>query len=137
MYNEYEQTLHQARLHRQREWSRYRDAAAAERRGLKRKYRQQRHLLAVLPVSVPDRKRLFQQLELRQAIETRALKQKHGTERWGIQKTLRPGTWRHFVASRAAQRDPARSDLCGRASGIAVFPAKKGSCEIQGDEAEL
>jgi hypothetical protein len=40
----------------------------------------------------------------RQTIETRALKQKHATERRGIQQTLHPGTWRHFVATRAAQR---------------------------------
>jgi hypothetical protein len=105
LWKEYEQALHEARLRRQHEWSRYRDRAAAERRRLKSKYRQQRHLLAALPVSGPDRKRLFQQLELRRTIETRALQQKHATERWGIQKTLHPGTWRHFVASRAAQRD--------------------------------
>jgi hypothetical protein len=68
--------------------------AAAERRRLKRKYRQQRHLLTALPISSPDRKRLLQQLEFRQTIETRALKQKRATERWAIQKTPHPGTWR-------------------------------------------
>ncbi|UCH30193.1 MAG: relaxase/mobilization nuclease domain-containing protein, partial [Myxococcales bacterium] len=105
LWKEYEQTLQEARARRERDWARYRDTAAAERRRLKSKYRQQRHLLAALPVSGPDRKRLFRQLELRQTIEIRALKQKHATQRWGIQKTPRPGTWRHFVASRAAQRD--------------------------------
>ncbi|MBW2191328.1 MAG: relaxase/mobilization nuclease domain-containing protein, partial [Deltaproteobacteria bacterium] len=105
LWKEYEQTLHEARVRRQHEWSRYRDTAVAERRRLKRKYRQQRHLLTALPISGPDRTRLFQQLELRQTIETRALKQKHATERRGIQQTPHPGTWRHFVASRAAQRD--------------------------------
>ena len=49
--------------------------------------------------------RLARQLELRQTIETRALKQKHATQRWGIQKTPHPGTWHHFVATRAAERD--------------------------------
>ena len=106
LWKEYEQTLHEARIRRQREWSRYRDTAAVERQRLKSKHRRQRHLLVALPVSGPDRKRLFQQLELRQTIETRALKQKHAIQRWGIQKTPHPGTWHHFVASRAAQREP-------------------------------
>ena len=105
LWKEYEQTLQEARARRERDWARYRDAAAIERRRLKSKYRQQRHLLAALPVSGQDRKRLFRQLELRQTIETRALKQKHATQRWGIQKTPFPGTWRHFLASRAAERD--------------------------------
>ncbi|MBT8466114.1 MAG: relaxase/mobilization nuclease domain-containing protein [Deltaproteobacteria bacterium] len=105
LWKEYEQTLQEARARRERDWARYRGTAAGERRRLKSKYRQQRHLLAALPVSGPDRKRLFRQLELRQTIETRALKQKHATQRWGIQKTPHPGTWRHFVASRAAERD--------------------------------
>ena len=105
LWKEYEQTLQEARARRDCDWARYRDTAAAERRRLKSKYRQQRHVLAALPVSGPDRKRLFQQLELRQTIETRALKQKHAIQRWGIQKTPHPGTWRHFVATRAAERD--------------------------------
>lgn len=105
LWKEYEQTLQVARARRQRDWARYRDTAATERRRLKSKCRQQRHLLAALPVSGPDRKRLFQQLELRQAIETRALKQKHAIQRWGIQKTPHPGAWRHFVAQRAMERD--------------------------------
>jgi hypothetical protein len=49
--------------------------------------------------------RLFRQLKLRQTIETRALKQKHATQRWGIQKTPHPGTWHHFMATRVAERD--------------------------------
>ena len=105
LWKEYEQTLQEARARRERDWARYRDTAAAERRRLKSKYSQQRHLLAALPVSGPDRRRLFRQLELRQTIETRALKQKHATQRWGIQKTPHPGTWHHFVATRAAERD--------------------------------
>ncbi len=105
LWKEYERTLQQARARRERDWARYRDTAAGERRRLKSKYRQQRHLLAALPVSGPDRKRLFRQLELRQTIETRALKQKHATQRWGIKKTPHPGTWHHFVATRAAERD--------------------------------
>jgi hypothetical protein len=105
LWKEYEQSLHEARTRREHDWTRYRDTAAIERRRLKNKYRQQRHLLAALPVSGRDRKRLFRQLELRQTIETRALKQKHAIQRWGIQKTPHPGTWRHFVAQRAIERD--------------------------------
>ena len=105
LWKEYEQTLQEARARRERDWARYRDTAAIDRRRLKSKYRQQRHLLAALPVSGPDRRRLFQQLELRQTIETRALKQKHAIQRSGIQKTPHPGTWRHFVAQRAMERD--------------------------------
>jgi hypothetical protein len=114
LWKEYEQTLHEARVRRERDWSHYRDTAGADRRRLKSKYRQQSHLLAALPVSGPDRKRLFQQLELRQTIETRALKQKHATQRWGIEKTPHPGTWRHFVATRAAQRDERAIRLLNR-----------------------
>ncbi len=105
LWREYEQTLQEARARRERDWARYRDTAAAERRRLKSKYRQQRHLLAALPVSGRDRRSLFRQLELRQTIETRALKQKHAIQRWGIQKTPHPGTWRDFVATRATERD--------------------------------
>jgi hypothetical protein len=61
--------------------------------------------LAALPVSGPGRKHLRRQLAFRQAIEIRTLKQKHATQRWGIQKTPHPGTWHHFIASRAAERD--------------------------------
>ena len=105
LWKECEQALQEARARRERDWARYRDTAAAARRRLKSKYRRQRHLLAALPVSGPDRKSLFRQLQLRQTIETRALKQKHATQRWGIRKIPHPGTWRHFIASRAAQRD--------------------------------
>ncbi len=105
LWKEYERALHEARARRERDWTRYRDTAAVERRRLKSKYRQQRHILAALPVSGRDRKRLFRQLAFRQAIETRALKQKHATQRWGIQKAPHPGTWNHFVATRATERD--------------------------------
>jgi hypothetical protein len=65
----------------------------------------QRALLAALPVNHRDRKRLSQQLALRQAIESRALGRKLANQRRAIQKTPHPGTWRDFVASRAADRD--------------------------------
>jgi hypothetical protein len=65
----------------------------------------QRALLAALPVNHRDRKRLSQQLALRQAIESRALRRKLANQRRAIRKTPHPGTWRHFVASRAADRD--------------------------------
>jgi len=105
LWKEYEQTLQEARARRERDWARYRDTAAAERRRLKSKYSQQRHLLAALPISGPDRKRLFRQLKFRHSVETRALKQKHAIRRWGIKKTPHPGTWHHFLATRAAERD--------------------------------
>lgn len=105
LWKEYEQSLDQARRQRRHAWSSYRDTASRERRRLKEKYRNQRGLLAALPVSGRDRKRLSQQLALRRAIESRALKRKLAVQRKAIQKTPHPGTWRHFVASRAAQRD--------------------------------
>ncbi len=86
-------------------WNGYQDAASCERRRLRDKYRRQRDLLAALPVSGRDRKRLLEQLALRQAIESRALKRTLAAQRRAIQKTPHPGTWRHFVASRAADRD--------------------------------
>ena len=79
--------------------------ATAERRRLKGKYRHQRALIAALPISGADKKRLSQQLSLRQAVDSRALKHKLTRQRRAIQKTPHPGTWRHFVASRARDRD--------------------------------
>lgn len=38
-------------------------------------------------------------------MEARALKRKHAVQRKAIQKTWHPGTWRHFVAARTAERD--------------------------------
>ena len=128
LWKEYEQTLQEARARRERNWARYRDTAAAERRRLKSKYSQQRHLLAALPVSGPDRKRLFRQLELRQTIETQALKQKHATQRWGIQKTPHPGTWHHFVATRVAERD---------ARAIRVLKSRQRERDRSSEEREL
>jgi hypothetical protein len=128
LWKEYERTLQEARTRRERDWARYRDTAAVERRRLKSKYRQQRHLLAALPVSGSDRKRLFRQLELRETIETRALKQKHATQRWGIQKTPHPGTWRHFVATRAANRD---------ARAIRLLKSRQRERDGSGEEREL
>ncbi len=114
LWKEYEQSLDQARAQRQREWSNYRDSASRERRRLKEKYRHQRGLLAALPVSDCDRKRLSQQLALRQAIESRALKRKLAVQRRAIEKTPHPGTWRHFIASRAADRDARATRLLQR-----------------------
>jgi len=105
MWKEYEQSLKQARKQRQEVWSSYRASASREREELKRKYRRQRGVIATLPVSRRDRKQLLQQLALRQTIKTRALKRKLALQRKAIQKTWHPGTWRHFVASRSAQRD--------------------------------
>ena len=83
----------------------YRDIAARERRGLKEKYRQQRRILAALPVSRHDRQRLSKQLTLRQAIDARTLRGRLAAHRNAVQKTPHPGSWRHFVASCAASRD--------------------------------
>ncbi|MFA9472894.1 MAG: hypothetical protein ACERNK_20190, partial [Deltaproteobacteria bacterium] len=105
LWNDYTQLLNQARVQRQHAWSGYRDSASRERRRLKEKYRHQRRLLGALPVSNRDRKRLSQQLALRQAIESRTLGRKLASQRKAIQKSPHPGSWRHFVASSAANRD--------------------------------
>jgi hypothetical protein len=105
LWKEYERSLDQARTQRQEAWGRYRDAASRERQQLTQKYRLQRRLIRALPVSARDRGQLLRQLALRQTIETRGLKRKLATQRKAIQKTWHPGTWRHFVAGRAAQRD--------------------------------
>jgi hypothetical protein len=105
LWNDYAQSLDQARTERQQAWSSYRDSASGERRRFKEKYRHQRSLLAALPVSGRDRKRLSQQLALRQAIESRTLRRKLANQRKAIQKSPHPGSWRHFVASRASHGD--------------------------------
>ena len=105
LWRDYVQSLDQARTQRQHAWNGYRDGASRERQRLKEKYRHQRGLLAALPVSGRDRKRLSQQLVARQAIDSRALKRKLANQRKAIQKSTHPGTWRHFVAGRAASRD--------------------------------
>jgi hypothetical protein len=105
LWKDYAQSLDQARMQRQHEWSNYRETASRERRQLKKKYRHQHGLLAALPVSGRDRKRLERQLALRQAIESRALKRKLANQRRAIQKYPHPGTWRRFVARCAAHGD--------------------------------
>jgi hypothetical protein len=105
LWKEYEQSLERARLARQHSWSDYRHIATGERRRFKGRYRRQRALIAALPISAADKKRLSQQLSLRQAIDNRALKHKLTRQREAIHKTKHPGTWRHFVASRAAHGD--------------------------------
>ena len=105
LWKEYEQSLDHARIQRQEAWKNYRCAAPRERRQLKQKHRRQRAVVATLPVSGRDRRQLLQQLAVQQTIESRALKRKLTVQRTAIQKTWHPGTWRHFVASRAAHRD--------------------------------
>jgi hypothetical protein len=73
LWKDYTQLLERGRLEREDAWNRYRGNASRDRRRLKEKYRHQRRLLGALPVSNRDRKRLSQQLALRQAIESRAL----------------------------------------------------------------
>ena len=105
LWKEYEQSLDQARTQRQAAWGRYRDSASRERQQLKQKYDLRRRVINALPVSARDRGQLLRQLALRQTIETRGLKRRLEIQRKAIQKTWHPGTWRHFVASRTAQRD--------------------------------
>jgi hypothetical protein len=105
LWKEYEQSLDQARTRRQESWKSYRESASREREQLERKYHLQRSIIAALPVAGRDRRQLRRQLALRQTIETRALKRKLAVQRKAIQKTWHPGTWRHFVATRAAERD--------------------------------
>jgi len=105
LWKEYTQLLERGRLEREDAWNNYRGNASRDRRRLKEKYRHQRRLLGALPVSNRDRKRLSQQLALRQAIESRTLGRKLAIQRKAIQKSPHPGSWRRFVASRAANRD--------------------------------
>jgi isopentenyldiphosphate isomerase len=105
VFEDVEQGLIQARTQRQDAWDSYRHAAARERQELKQKYRRQRNVINALPVSARDRGQLVRQLALRQTMETRALRRKLAIQRKAIQKTWHPGTWRHFVAGRAAHRD--------------------------------
>ncbi len=105
LWKEYEQSLDQARLEREHSWSGYRHNATNERRRLNGKYRRQRALIAALPISGADKKSLSQQLSIRKAIASRALTQQLTRQRKIIQKTMHPGTWRHFVASRANDGD--------------------------------
>jgi hypothetical protein len=105
LWKEYEHSLAQARMQRGEAWSSYRNSASRERAQLKRKYHLQRSVIAALPVAGRDRKQLLRQLALRQTIETRALKRRLAVQRSAIQKTSHPGTWRHFMATRAAEHD--------------------------------
>jgi hypothetical protein len=105
LWKDYTQSLEQGRLEREHAWNVYREIAARERRGLKEKVRQQRRILASLPVSRNDRQCLSKQLALRQAIDARTLRRRLAAQRKAIQKTPHPGSWRHFVASCAAKRD--------------------------------
>jgi hypothetical protein len=105
LWKEYEHSLEQARTLRREAWCSYRNSASREREQLKRKYHFQQSVIAALPVAGRDRIQLRRQLALRQTIETRALKRKLAIQRSAIQKTWHPGTWHHFVATRAAERD--------------------------------
>jgi len=105
LWKEYEQSLYEARIQRQELWKSYRCAASREREQLRQKYRLQRRVIHALPVSARDRSQLLRQLAFRKTMEARALKRKLAVQRSAIQKTWHPGTWRHFVATRAAERD--------------------------------
>ena len=103
LWSEYTRALARARGQRQDAWRADRKTASRERQRLKDKYRLQRHLLAALPVSSQDRRRLLKQLTQRHAIESRLLRRKLAKQRRLIQQAPHPGTWRHFVASRAGR----------------------------------
>jgi len=105
LWREYDQSLDRARTQRQEAWSSYRNSASREREQLRQKYRLQRGVINALPVSPRDRSQLLRQLAFRKTMEARALKRKLAIKRKAIEKTWHPGTWRHFVASRAAERD--------------------------------
>ncbi|MEM7434508.1 MAG: TraI/MobA(P) family conjugative relaxase [Myxococcota bacterium] len=105
LWKEYERSLERARMQRREAWNSYRHSASRERQELKQKYRFQRSVIAALPVSARDRSQLLRQLASRKTIEARALKRKLTIQRKAIEKTWHPGTWRHFVASRARDRD--------------------------------
>jgi len=66
-------------------------------------------------VSGRDRKSLSRQRALRQLVETRLQGRKLANQRRAVQKTPHPGTWRHFVASRAAHDDAHAIRLSPRA----------------------
>jgi hypothetical protein len=87
LWKDYTQSLEQGRLERERAWNAYRQIATRERRGLKERYRQQRRILAILPVSGHDRQCLSKQLALRQAIEARALRRRLAAQRKAVQKS--------------------------------------------------
>jgi hypothetical protein len=57
LWNDFAQSLNNARLERQHAWSSYRDSASRERRRLKEKCRHKRRILAALPVSNRDNQR--------------------------------------------------------------------------------
>jgi hypothetical protein len=116
LWKEYEHSLDQARTQRQESWKGYRDASSRQRDQLRQKYRLQRGVINALPVSARDRSQLLRQLAFRKTMEARALKRKLAVQRTAIQKTWHPGTWRHFVASRAARRDARAIRLLKRES---------------------
>ena len=105
LWNEYEQSLYRARKQRQEAWSRYRNSASREREQLRQKYGLQRGVINTLPVSPRDRSELLRQLAFRKRMEARALKRKLAIQRKAIERTRHPGTWRDFVATRAAECD--------------------------------
>ena len=105
LWMEYTQSLDRVRLQRTEAWDGYRKSTSRERQRLRERYEHQRRLLAALPVSGQDRKRLLKQLAQRRSIESRLLRRKLAHQRKLIQKTPHPGSWRHFIASRAAGGD--------------------------------
>ena len=111
LWKDYVQSLEQGRLERERAWNAYRDIAARERRGLKEKYRQQRGILAALPVSGHDRQRLSKQLALRQAIDARTsgANSPHNQRRFRRSRTPAHGVISSPVAPRTAM--PVRFDF--------------------------
>ena len=127
LWKDYIQSVEQARLQRQEAWGGYRDAASWKRHRLKQKYRQRRGILAALPVSGRDRKSLSRQLVLRQLVETRLLGRKLANQRRAVQKTPHPGTWRHFVASRAAHDDARAIRLLRREQERSPWDLDRGS----------
>ena len=79
-------------------------------------------------MSARDRGKLLRQLAFRKTVEAGALKRKHAVQRKAIQKTWQPGTWRHFVASRAAERD---------ACAIRLLKSRQRERDRSSEESEL
>jgi len=105
LWKEYEHSLEQARKQRREAWRSYRNSASRAREQLRQKYRLQRGVIKALPGSPRDRSQLLRQLAFRKTMEARSLKRKLAIQRKAIERTWHPGTWRHFVATQAAERD--------------------------------
>lgn len=105
LWHEYAKSLEQSRLQREQGWKAYREMADRAWQQMNTKYRRRYGVMSALPISGADKKQVGNQLSLQRSIAKQNLKAKLARERKAIQKTPHPGTWRHFVASRASEGD--------------------------------